>query len=77
MKPGDRVCVKLRMRPRKWQPLLGTVIRVGDGQVMVKWDIGACLSHDAEALTKVERFPYRSHRTMAQVIADEQKPEPA
>ena len=45
--------------------------------IPVKWNTGRIIKHDADVLMLAESFPYRSHRTMAQVIADEQRPEPA
>ena len=80
MKIGDRVCFKRRLDRKAltgWQPPVGTVQSLGGGYVVVKWDSGSIMRHDAEVLAVAEPFPYRSHRTMAQVIADEQRPESA
>ena len=57
----------------------GTVVGRSYGLVDVRWDSGPIVRHDADVLIEIEAepFPYRSHRTMAQVIQDEQKPEPA
>ena len=78
MKIGDRVCFKRQARPlTKWCPPRGTVVSLGGGFVTVRWDTGPTIRHDADVLVLAESFPYRSHRTMAQVIQDEQKPVPA
>ena len=79
MKIGDRV--QFTFLPsyarRGWHPPQGTVTDLGDGYVTVRWNTGRMIKHDADVLMLAESFPYRSHRNMAQVIADEQRPEPA
>ena len=79
MKIGDRV--QFTFRPsyarREWLSPKGIITALGDGYVTVKWDTGRIMSHDVDVLILAESFPYHSHRTMAQVIQDEQKPQPA
>lgn len=77
MKVSDRVRFRSKPSYARRNLAQGTVTALGDGYVTVKWDTGPTLSHDAEVLTSAEPFPYRSHRTMAEVIRDEQKPVPA
>ena len=79
MKIGDRVRFKIKPIYARWERTLpqGTVTALGDGYVTVRWDSGPTVPHDADVLTLADPFPYRSHRTMAEVLADEQMPEPA
>ena len=73
MKIGSRV--RLCTNPAVRGQLLGLCGWRAD----VRWDDGIVSGHHLSGLMDevIESFPYRSHRTMAQVIADEQKPEPA
>ena len=80
MKIGSRVQFRYDFRS---PGLVGTVTGLDNGLVnglvTVRWNGGPTITHDADVLVESERepFPYCSHRTMAQVSADEQKPEPA
>ena len=81
MKIGDRVRllglhVKMNRRFRGlWR---GTVIALRpSGCQVVRWDHGGRGSYHDSFLVLEEPFPYRSHRNMAEVIADEQRPESA
>ena len=76
MKIGDRVGFGRNRKSSLIRKSVGTVIALGNGIAEVRWDSGPTMTHDADALIEIERepFPYRSHRTMAQVIEDEQKP---
>ena len=81
MKIGDRV----RLMPGVdsiWQRRYGVngvfrgmIIRFrADGRADVMWDHGWITAYHPSYLILEESFPYRSHRTMAQVMEDEQKP---
>ena len=81
MKIGDRVRLlesHVKMNRRFRGPWRGTVaaLRPNDCRI-VRWDHGGCGSYHSSFLAQEEPFPYRSHRSMAEVIADEQRPEPA
>ena len=83
MKIGSRV----RLAPNKdgicrkaYGHLRGMIVGLRDGGcVNVRWENGRVEGYHASFLIEEspESFPFRSHRTMAEVIADEQKPEPA
>ena len=82
MKIGSRV----RLAPNKdgiirkrYGHLRGVVVGLNGAYADVRFENGGVDTHRVSALILVEEepFPYRSHRTMAEVIADEQKPVPA
>ena len=77
MKIGDRVRFSSNQKSSLVRAQRGTVIVLGDGYVTVRWDTGPTISHDADVLMLAEPFPYRSHRTMREVLDDEQEPVPA
>ena len=79
MKLGSRVGFGRNRKSPLIRKSVGTVIALGNGVVEVRWDSGPIIKHDADVLVEIdlEPFPFHSHRTMAQVIQDEQKPEPA
>lgn len=72
MKVGSRVRLKSN------SAILGRVLGFCGWRVDVVWDDGVVYGHHEYGLVEIEAmlepFPYLSHRTMAQVIADEQKP---
>lgn len=76
MKIGDRV--RLSISVKGPHDRVGKIIRICGDLAEVKWRNGITKRHHHHSLIKInEPFPYRSHRTMAQVDADEQKPVPA
>ena len=87
MKIGDRVrladhCPEISPTLRKRYGIVrGTILRFRrDGTCAdVRFDHGPIHGYHVSFLTicDEEPFPYRSHRNMAEVIADEQRPEPA
>ena len=81
MKIGSRVRLTPGISPildRRYGVVRGVLIGFyNDTCAKVKWDHGVVSGYHISFLIWEEPFPYRSHRSMAQVIADEQKPEPA
>ena len=84
MKIGDRVqlsqaAIATGIGRRRHETRQGTIIRIRDGQgcADVLWDgLKYPQGYHVDFLTEAaERFPWRSHRTMAQVMADEQSGE--
>ena len=79
MKIGDRVRLSINQRSSITRALRGTIVDLGNLFVTVKWDTGPMRAHAPMDIIEAEAepFPFRSHRTMAEVIEDEQKPVPA
>ena len=77
MKIGDRVRLSITVDGPHGR--IGKIIRICGDLAEVEWRNGAIKRHYLTSLiwVKAEPFPFRSHRTMVQVIEDEQKPEPA
>ena len=82
MRIGDRV----RLAPNKdgiirkrYGHLRGVVVGLNGVYADVRFESGHVDTHRVSALILIEDepFPFRSHRTMAEVINDEQKPVPA
>lgn len=69
-------CVRLSLTLGQG-PRAGVVTKLCGDQAIVVWADGKSSRHHQHVLIEVEPFPYRSHRTMAEVIQDEQKPVPA
>ena len=82
MKIGDRVRLSRESGihsglRKKHGLIIGTIIRIAGDQAVVKWNHGGTGRTHFHCLIEEEPFPFHSHRTMAEVIADEQRPEPA
>ena len=81
MKIGDRVRLSPGISPildRRYGVVRGVLIGFyNDTCAKVKWDHGVVSGYHISFLTVDLPFPYHSHRTIAEVDADEQKPEPA
>ena len=85
MKIGSRVRLSPHALRENIHPILrkkygivrGVVINIRGSCADVRYDHGAVHGTALIFLVEDEPFPYRSHRTMAEVIADEQKPIPA
>ena len=81
MKIGDRVRLSPEMPlnriHKQYAPVRGFITACRGNCYDVKWDFGGVGGYHPKFLILEEPFPWRSHRTMAQVMADEQRPEPA
>ena len=71
MKIGSRV--RLKVNPS----ICGRILGFCGWRVDVAWNDGIVSGTHTGALVEIfgkDEFPFHSHRTMAEVIADEQKP---
>ena len=83
MKIGSVVSVTPNASPRphkRWgvyKEIRGVIIGARGQCFNVMCQDGIVRGYHPKFLIEAESFPYRSHRTMREVLEDEQKPEPA